>query len=119
LEALEFLETDGCVPISVIVNRGGKQEIIQLYEKADENVGALSGDDLDELNTLLYIIDTFNISQSAYRELSMLFKTLPRTHSVHDYKSVLNSEFTIIINTPDGLGVQQSLKSRLVMYCHN
>jgi len=64
------------------VNRGGKQEIIQLYEKTDENVGALSGDDLDELNTSLYIIDTFNISQSAYHELSVLFKTLPRTHSI-------------------------------------
>ncbi|XP_060081616.1 uncharacterized protein LOC132560929 [Ylistrum balloti] len=113
-KALSFLKDSDAVPVSVTVVRNGKEEVLRLYETGEnkENQSLEASETLDDLNALIYILDTFNISKDAYHELSMAFKTLPRINAVNKVLSDLNSKFDII-QTPDGLGVQQSLKKHL------
>lgn len=105
--ALNFLDDLDMKPVSVIVSRQGREEVIQLYESEErENSG------LDDLNTLVYVLDCFNVSNEAYHELSMLFKTMPRSTTLQQYICKINQNYKIV-NTPDGLGVQQSFKQHL------
>lgn len=80
-DALKFLTDRGVKPVAVIVNRHGKEEIFNLFEKEEANEendeNELSKSDIDEVNTLLYILDSFNISREAYHEMSTIYKTLP------------------------------------------
>ncbi|XP_033730336.1 uncharacterized protein LOC117319683 isoform X1 [Pecten maximus] len=111
--ALENLELNGCKPVSVTVLRNGREEVIKLFQADEDDIENVDETKLDSINALLYILDTFNVSQEAYHELSSLFKSMPRAHNIAEYIRSLNKDFKII-NTPDGLGVQQSLKQRLV-----
>lgn len=85
--------------------------IIQLFQPEEQNVENIDDKYLDHLNALLYILDGFNISQDAYRELSALFQNILRCHNIVEKKN-LNQGYQIV-NTPDGLGVQKSPKQRL------
>ncbi|XP_069113729.1 uncharacterized protein [Argopecten irradians] len=111
--ALENLQLNGCKPVSVTVLRNGKEEVIKLFQADEDDMENVDETKLDSINALLYILDTFNVSREAYHELSSLFKSMPRAHNIAEYIKSLNQGFEII-NTPDGLGVQQSLKQRLV-----
>ncbi|XP_069109802.1 uncharacterized protein [Argopecten irradians] len=123
-DALSSLDDFGLKPVSVIVTRGGKQEIINIYEKENNTLpegsentrtpdqNNTSQEDVDELNMLVYVLDVFNVSREAYGNISMLYQTLPRRHIIQKYISKLNSKFKIT-DTPDGLGVQQSFKDQL------
>ncbi|XP_060083702.1 uncharacterized protein LOC132562943 [Ylistrum balloti] len=111
--ALGALELHGCKPISVTVVRNGEEAVFDLLQADEDNTENVDVTELDRINTLLYILDTFHVSQEAYRELSSLFKTMPRAHNITEYIKNLNKGFNII-TTPDGLGVQQSLKQRLI-----
>jgi len=52
-----------------------------------------SENEVTQLNTLVYILDSFNISRHAYHEISMIFKSLPRSYKISEYISHLNSGF--------------------------
>ncbi|XP_069103679.1 uncharacterized protein [Argopecten irradians] len=107
-KALQFFESDECSVVEVTVIRNGKKEILSLVDDSD-----VSSEKILDMNMLIYVLDTFHISRSGYHELSMLFKSLPRSFSVSEQIHLINSSFNIR-ETPDGLGVQQSLRERIM-----
>ena len=62
----------------------------------------------------LYVKDKFNLSDSAYLEISQLSSSLPRLLKLKDLSNGLNSEFDITPSPSGFTGVQQSFKSRLL-----
>ncbi|XP_021352099.1 uncharacterized protein LOC110466641 isoform X1 [Mizuhopecten yessoensis] len=110
-KSLKFLDKENIKPLSVSVEReNGKKEVLVLRESKEKQD---MEENSDELSALLYILDTFNISREAYAELSMYCKELPRRHVLQEYVNKLNTGFKIV-DTPNGLGVQQSLKTKLL-----
>ncbi|XP_060065214.1 uncharacterized protein LOC132545546 [Ylistrum balloti] len=114
--SLSFLKEFNCQPISVNVMRdNGRPNVITLVDSdksVKDDTTSLSVDEIEELNMLIYVLDSFNISGNAYHEISMLYHSLPRSYKLSQYILHLNSGFDIR-DTPDGSGVQQSLKVRL------
>ena len=68
--------------------------------------------DIDRVNMLLMIKDTFNISGNAYHEFAKIVKQMPRHYRLKQRVKELNSLWRIS-PIPDGSGVQQSLEDRL------
>lgn len=62
----------------------------------------------------LYVKDKFNLSDSAYLEISQLSSSLPRLFKIKQLTNELNSEFDIVPSPSGFPGVQQSFKSRLL-----
>ena len=63
----------------------------------------------------LYVKDKFSLSDMAYRELSQLTTSLPRLKSIKLLSKSLNSKFDLF-PAPNGIvGIQQSLKARLLV----
>ena len=66
-----------------------------------------------KLHTLLYVKDKFSVSNQAYHELSMI-SDLPNFSQVRTLTKSLNSQFHIF-NCPNNIiGVQQSLRERIL-----
>jgi len=110
-EALAFLRLQEITPIRLeVLNHKEEHEIIELDpEKCQKNETTSE----DGISTHLYAKDKFNISHSAYHELSMINKKLPRSHLIKAKLNQLNSSFHI---KPIGRGVQgfqQSIKTIL------
>ena len=69
----------------------------------------------DRICMALYIKDKFSLSDEAYREMSFLTSDIPRLYKVKDVAKGLNSKFEVL-PAPEGvIGVQQSLRSRLMI----
>ena len=75
------------------------------YEEADKN-------DFDQINMMLMIKDSYNVSGNAYHEFARVAKEMPHHHKLKRRILELNSLWNIS-TTPDGSGVQQSLETRL------
>lgn len=105
------MEQNGCRPVAVTIIRNGKQEVLDLIDYK-ENSNRVQESEIDDLKCLIYILDTFNVSNKAYHELSMLYKSLPRSHSIETFISNINNEFKIV-NTPDGFGCTSITKIKI------
>ena len=69
----------------------------------------------DRVRIALYIKDKFSLSDEAYREMSFLTRDIPRLYKVKEVAKDLNSKFAVL-PAPEGvIGVQQSLRSRLMV----
>ena len=67
----------------------------------------------EQLHSALYVKDKFTISNEAYHELSII-SDLPNSSQVKKLTGVLNSQYDIN-KCPNGIiGVQQSIKLRIV-----
>lgn len=67
------MELSGCNPVSVGVLRNGKEEFLTLSDAGKENTNET---ELYRMKALILILDTFNISQEAYRELSAIIQSM-------------------------------------------
>ena len=70
---------------------------------------AISDDDLDTLNMILYVKDRYNVSGQAYHEFAKICKQLPWHWKIKKRIKELNNQWNIH-PTPEGThGVQQRL----------
>ena len=115
--SLGWLDEEGYTPISVqVLNKSTKQvEQIEL-----ENVEELLGDssevhtnDLDLLDMMLFVKDSYSVSDVAYHEMAQLCKQLPRQYKIKERIKDLNRLWNIKPLPNDIEGVQQSLQERL------
>ena len=99
--SLGWLEEEGYTPVTVkLLNKStGSLEEIRL-----ENVENLLGEginsdvnttDLDMLNMIIYVKDSYNVSNVAYREMAQICKQLPRHYKVKERISELNKQWNI------------------------
>ena len=74
---------------------------------------AISDDDLDTLNMILYVKDRYNVSGQAYHEFVKICKQLPQHWKIKKHIKELNNQWNIH-PTPEGThGVQQRLEGRI------
>ena len=118
--SLLWLEEEGYRPLSVEMKNTstGKIENIELgHDELDELFGSekeqITGEDVDVLNMMLLVKDQYNVSTSAYHEMSQVCKSLPRSYKLKQRIKESNSLWGIQ-PTPNGtVGFQQSLEDRL------
>ena len=69
--------------------------------------------DLDILDMMLYVKDSYNVSHTAYHELTQVCAQMPRQYKIKDRIRELNKLWNIT-SLPNGIeGVQQPLEERL------
>ena len=97
--SLGWLDEEGYTPVSVqVLNKSTKQvEQIEL-----ENVEELLGDssevhtnDLDLLDMMLFVKDSYSVSDVAYHEMAQLCKQLPRQYKIKERIKDLNRLWNI------------------------
>ena len=101
----------------------GKIETINLkQDQLQELFGTeeeLTQESVNDLNMILLIKDQYNISSSAYHEMTQISKSLPRTYKIKERIRELNSLWKIK-PTPEGtVGFQQSLEERIRVHAEN
>jgi hypothetical protein len=115
--ALSACDTKCFSPVSVEVENTetGKRETIDL-EKGTftrKQCNAMTDDDLTHF--ALYCKDRFSLSDATYREISQLTKDLLRLYKLKELTKDMNSQFEIVPSPSGTIGVQQSLKARLLV----
>ncbi len=119
-DSLAWMERDGYVPLRLEVQnvKSGKVESIVLQPEDAENVfgpdaSSATDCDLDMISMLLYVKDRYDVSGSAYHEMTRVCKNLPRSYKLKQRIAELNQLWNIR-PTPNGTcGVQQSLEDRV------
>ena len=120
LASLSWLEREGLKPLVVEVYNvsSGKKEKIELntieslLDVEGESVGE---EQRDIISMMIYVKDRYNVSGSAYHEMAKLCREMPRHYKLQKRIAELNFLWNIS-PTPNGVvGVQQSLKDRLVV----
>ena len=115
--SLGWLDEESYTPISIqVLNKSTNQvEQIEL-----ENVEELLGDtsevhtnDLNLLDMMLFVKDSYSVSDVAYHEMAQLCKQLPRQYKIKEQIKDLNKLWNIKPLPNDIEGVQQSLEDRL------
>ena len=72
-----------------------------------------NSDQLDEINMLLYVKDKFNISNTAWQELSIISGGLPSAYSLKKRIDSLNKHWQISSTPGDSVGVQVKIEDGL------
>ena len=119
-DSLLWLEKQGYRLLSVEVRNTstGKVEKIELgHDELDELFGSekeqITEEDIDVLNMMLLIKDQYNVSTTAYHEMSEVCKSLPRSYKLKQRIKELNSRWDIRLTPYGTVGFQQSLEDRL------
>ena len=93
----------------------GDHEVVDVQSGAFSKPALSNGNKDDRLYSTLYVKDKYSLSNEAYHELSMLSDDLPRSCQIKALANLLNSQFEIR-DAPNGIiGVQQSLKDRVML----
>ena len=114
--ALSFCKEEGFKPLLVEIENidTGNREIVDAssgtFHRKESSPGSK-----DKLHSALYIKDKFRVSNEAFHELSML-SDLPNSSQVKRLKSAMNSAFDIRSTPNQTVGVQQSLRNRLMVH---
>lgn len=115
--ALTFCEEEGFKPCSVEIENvdTGKHEVIDMASGVCSPVAApVCSAESDSVHSVLYIKDKFSVSNEAFHELSMV-SNLPNSSKINSLTRKLNDDFSISC-TPNGVvGVQQSLRERIMV----
>ena len=114
--ALSFCEEEGFKPCSVEVENvdTGQHEVIDVASGAYSQMDIPTSSTKDDTRSVLYIKDRFSISNEAFHELSMV-SNLPNSSKIKTLTRTLNSEFEIR-SAPNGIvGVQQSVRARIMV----
>ena len=97
--------------IVTVENQDGKP-VIKSKEANKESEDSL-------LRKNLYIKDKYNISNEAYHELAMTNPEIPSSYRLLKTVKEINSESIIRSTTGKAIGIQQSLKERLMKRLHH
>ena len=117
--ALSACDTKCFSPVSVEVKNieTGKHETIDLdkgtFTRKQCSTNTMTDDDLTHF--ALYCKDRFSLSDATYREISQLTTDLPRLYKLKELTKDMNSQFEILPSPSGTIGVQQSLKARLLV----
>ena len=112
--ALSFCENEKFKPCTIELENidTRNREILDItnctFAKKDQ-----PSHDVVSPQSALYVKDKFCISNQAYHELSML-SDLPTSSQVKKLTKTLNSEYEITTSPNNTIGVQQSLKGRII-----
>ena len=111
--ALNFCEMKGFKINSVELENSdtGKCEILDIKNGSFSEKENTSS----SLNAVLYVKDKYAISNEAFHELSMVAHGLPKSSKVTKLAHSINSEFEIYPAPNRIVGVQQSLKARIMI----
>lgn len=111
------MEQEGYTPIAVqVLNRATHEIEHIMMENVKDLVGSsfeVEPDDIDRLDMILLIKDSYRVSDAAYHEMAQLCKSLPRHYKLKDRTKELNKHWNIQMLPLDIEGVQQSLEDRL------
>ena len=112
-QSLLFLEDEGASATSVTLvhTESRHTEVINLQSNASPNSPEQVEAD-NQMKMVLYVKERFGLSNSAYHEMSMVCRELPRSWKLKDLTAKMNSKWNIE-PCPGNDGVQQSLESRL------
>ena len=94
----------------------GKHEIVDMASGTFSSIDAAHAHSAksDSVHSVLYIKDKFSVSNEAFHELSMV-SNLPSSSQIKSLTHKLNDAFNIR-STPNGVvGVQQSLRERVIV----
>ena len=95
----------------------GQVESLSLIDEHDSPVNgtehSISDEELEKVNMLLYAKERFNVSNSAFHEMSMLLKDMPRSWRFTQRIKELNKLWNIFPTPVGTVGVQQKLEDRL------
>ena len=115
--SLGWMEQEGYTPIAVQVLNRATHEIEHItMENVQDLVGSsfeVEPDDIDRLDMILLVKDSYSVSDAAYHEMAQLCKSLPRHYKLKDRIKELNKHWNIQTLPHDIEGVQQSLEDRL------
>ncbi|XP_046573163.1 uncharacterized protein LOC124281178 [Haliotis rubra] len=112
-KSLAFVGRYNMEAVSVDVRQeDGKRLRLSLDKNSVSDVKEENGS-VTDLDALLYVKDSENISNKAYHELSMVVPDMPRLHSVVKRAKEINVDVKIRDTPNDTVGVQQSLRDRL------
>ena len=114
--ALSFMEKDGIKASAVefVHTETNQTEILDVQTGKYRTEGTEASKSTSETEFILYVKEKFGLSDSAYHELSMICSELPRACQLKALAKKMNSS-SEIKPCPGGFGVQQSLKSRLIV----
>ena len=92
----------------------GKHEVVDMASGACSPIDAHHSIKGDSVRSVLYIKERFSVSNEAFHELSMV-SNLPNSSQIKSLTRTLNDDFNIR-STPNGVvGVQQSLRERIIV----
>jgi len=98
-KALSFANTFGLNPVKLnCKSESGKSVSLKLGDSPatkESKYQNLDSEEKDRLKQLVFILDKFCLSDSAYHELSMFFDDMPRKYTVIQCRDDLNSIFHI------------------------
>ena len=118
-EKLTFLSNYNFVAMKIeIFNMDTKElETLNLVKENTKSCKELTDSEVKKLNMILLVKENFNISDKAFKELSMLSEDLPSFHSISKRIKELDDQ-VVIVDCPDGIeGVQTSFKLSLLKNC--
>ena len=110
---LLFLEDEGALATSVTLMHTESRltKVINLQASASSSSPEQVEAD-NQMNMVVYVKERFGLSNSAYHELSMVCRDLPRSWKLKNLTEKMNSKWDIK-PCPGNDGVQQSLESHL------
>lgn len=115
--ALKFTENGFFIPSQIELINTETNELLSITQNGSiitsEKHQSLTDDNDTIAKQTLYVKEKFNISNSAYQELSMVHPPLPRWCALNRISKQMDSNSTIWPTSGPMLGVQQSLKERL------
>ena len=104
------MEAEGYTPtrIKFLNDKTGDTELLQLHPNSVlDTEEAISEEQQNIVNMLLYVKDRHNVSGDAYHEMAQLCKAMPRHYKLKQHIAELNRLWNIK-PTPEGTPVESS-----------
>ena len=118
-ESLTFLTTYNFIAMKVEIFSMDTEELETLNLLKEDTIPCkeMTDSEVKKLNMILLVKENFNISDKAFKELSMLSEDLPSFHSISKRIKELDDQ-VVIVDCPNGIeGVQTSFMQSLLKNC--
>lgn len=89
-KALWFLDSFNLDVTSILLKIKGSEEVVTLQYSQQEECNP-SHQSFAKIDEVLYLLDSFNVSDEFYHELSMLHPSLPRSYLIKSRRGLLSS----------------------------
>ena len=117
-KALWFLDSFHLDVQSVIMRVKGSQDVISLNYNSTKSNHSRSlpshNQPTAQIDEVLFLLDSFNISDEFYHEISMIDKSLPRSYLIKQRRNEITSDVAIHRLARPFFGCYRSLEDRIV-----
>ena len=117
-KALWFLDSFNLDVESVIMRVKGSQDVISLdYNSTKSNYSRSSPNhnhSTTQIDEVLFLLDSFNISDEFYHEISMIDKSLPRSYIIKKRRNEITSDVAICRLARPFFGCYRFVEDRIV-----